>query len=59
MPLLPPLLSNLTLIIQQNNLTPCFFQSLSFSIKLLQFLEYSRGAGAETNLHSGLIFVDH
>ena len=35
MPLLPPLLSNLTLIIKQNNLTPCFFQSLSFSIKLL------------------------
>ena len=29
------LLSNLTLVIQQNVLTPCFFQSLTFSLKLL------------------------
>ena len=48
---------NLALIIKQNNLTLCFFQSLSVSVKLLKLLEYSRIAGAEITLHSGLILL--
>ena len=38
--IITPLLSNLTLITKQNVLTPCFFQSLTFSIELVFFTIY-------------------
>ena len=48
--IITPLLSNLTLIIKQNVLTPCFFQSLAFSIEFvfLQYI-YCKGTNKQNN----------
>ena len=48
--IITPLLSNLTLIIKQNVLTPCFFQSLTFSIEFvfLQYI-YCKGTNKQNN----------